>query len=31
MLVTGSFFLLGLVVLASVDVERGRRAALANP
>ena len=28
MLVTGSFFVLGLLVLAGVDVQRGRRAAL---
>ena len=28
MLVTGSFFVLGLLVLIGVDVERGRRAAL---
>jgi MFS transporter, UMF1 family len=31
MLVTGAFFVLGLVVLAAVDPERGRRAALAVP
>jgi len=29
MLITGTFFVLGLVVLASVDPERGRRAAIA--
>jgi UMF1 family MFS transporter len=29
MLITGAFFVLGLFVLASVDPERGRRAALA--
>lgn len=29
MLATGAFFVLGLLVLASVDLERGRRAALA--
>jgi hypothetical protein len=29
MLFTGVFFVLGLVVLKSVDPERGRRAALA--
>jgi MFS transporter, UMF1 family len=29
MLITGAFFVLGLAVLASVDPERGRRAATA--
>jgi len=31
MLITGLFFVLGLVVLVSVDPERGRRAAIAAP
>ncbi|MDP3976805.1 MAG: MFS transporter [Pseudomonas sp.] len=30
MLITGSYFVLGLLILASVDLERGRRAALAD-
>jgi hypothetical protein len=30
MLFTGAFFLAGLGVLAGVDVQRGRRAALAD-
>jgi MFS transporter, UMF1 family len=29
MLITGSYFVIGLLILASVDLERGRRAALA--
>jgi UMF1 family MFS transporter len=30
MLITGSYFILGLLILASVDLKRGRRAALAD-
>jgi UMF1 family MFS transporter len=30
MLITGSYFVLGLLILASVDLARGRRAALAD-
>jgi UMF1 family MFS transporter len=30
MLITGSYFVLGLLILASVDLERGRRAALVD-
>lgn len=31
MLITGAYFLVGLIILAGVDVRRGRRAALAEP
>jgi UMF1 family MFS transporter len=31
MLITGSYFVIGLLLLASVDLARGRRAALAEP
>jgi UMF1 family MFS transporter len=30
MLITGSYFVAGLIILAGVDVERGRQAALAD-
>jgi UMF1 family MFS transporter len=30
MLITGSYFVLGLLILASVDLARGRRAALVD-